>query len=82
MCKDCFLSNAILEKSLVNDEKPRYSYCIVIEPHNIKVMLYHLHGYHTPEHKNIAIPAMAFSPYNFKILPISHMEFFWVSNPT
>ena len=31
--------------------------------------------------KNIAIPAIVFSPANFKILPTHHMEVFWVSNP-
>ena len=58
-----------------NDQKPRCSSCIVIEPNNFKIMLFLLHGYHTPKLKNIAIPVIAFSPHNFKILPTSHMEF-------
>ena len=41
-----------------------------------------LHDYHTPQLKNIAIPAIAFSPRNFKSLSICHMEFFGVSNLT
>ena len=64
-----------------NGQKPRCSSCIVIELHNFKIMLFLLHGYHTLQLKNIAVPAIDFSPHNFKILPTCHMEFFWVINP-
>ena len=64
-----------------NDQKPRCSSCIVIEPHNFKIMLFLLHGYHIPQLKNIAIPAIPSSLQNFKILPTCHMEFFCFSNP-
>ena len=40
------------------------------------------HGCHTPQLQNIAIPAVAFSPHNFKILPTLHMDFFRIGNPT
>ena len=40
-----------------------------------------MHGYHAPQLKNIAIPAVAFSPYNFTILPTCQLNFFCVSNP-
>ena len=33
MSKDCFLSNAILEKNMEMDQKPRCSSCIVIQHH-------------------------------------------------
>ena len=39
-----------------------------------------LHDYHTPKLKNIFIPAIVFSPHNFKILRTCYMELFWVSN--
>ena len=63
-------------KNMENDQKPRCSSCIVIEPHNFKIC--------HPQYmvtKNIAIPAIVFSPPNLKILPTQHMEVFWVSNP-
>ena len=49
---------------------------------NFKIFPFLLHGYHTPQLKNIAFLAIAFSSHNFKILPTCYMEFFWVSNPT
>ena len=51
-----------------NDEKPRCSSCMATEPQNFKILAF-LYGYHTPQFKNIAIPATAFSPHNFKLLP-------------
>ena len=45
---------------------------------NFKIFPFLLHGYHTPQPKNIAFLAIAFSSHNFKILPTSYMEFFWV----
>ena len=39
---------------MVNDQKPRFSFCIVTEPHNFKTLSFLQHGYHTPQHKNIA----------------------------
>ena len=56
--------------------------CIVIEPHNFKILSFLLHGYHTLQLKYILIPAIAFSPHNIKILPTHQLEFFRVSNPT
>ena len=41
-----------------------------------------IHGYHTLQLTNAAIPAMAFSPHNFKTSPTFHMEIFWIGNPT
>ena len=65
-----------------NDQKPRCLSQIVIEPHNLKILPFFPHGYHTPQLKDIAISPMAFSPQNFKILPTLHLEFLWVGNPT
>ena len=50
--------------------------------YNFKIFPFLLHGYHTPQLKNIAFPAIAFLSHNFKILPTCHMEFFRVSSPT
>ena len=65
-----------------NDQKPRRSSCIVTEPHYFKILSFLLHGYHFLQLKNIAIPAIAFSPHNFKILPTCQLDFWGVSNPT
>ena len=62
-----------------NDQKPRRSSCIVFEPHNFKILP---HGYDTPQLKNIAIPAIASSLHNLKILPTCQLDFWGVSNPT
>ena len=40
------------------------------EPHNFKILLFLLYGYHTPLLRNIAAPAITFSLHNFKLLPI------------
>ena len=69
-------------KNMGNDQKPRCSSCIAIETHNLKILAFLLYYYHTPQLKNIAIPAIAFTPHSFKLLPICLMEFFWVINPT
>ena len=37
--------------------------------YNFKIFPFLLHGYHTPQLKNIAFPAIAFLSHNFKILP-------------
>ena len=55
---------------------------MVIETHHFKTFSFLLHGYYTPRLKNIAILAIVFSPYNFKILPICYMEHFCICNPT
>ena len=65
-----------------NDQKPRFSSCIVIEPHNFKILSFFLHGYHTSQLKNIAIPAIAFSPHNLKFYQTANWNFWEVSNPT
>ena len=41
---------------------------MVIETHSFKIFPFFLGGYHTPQLQNIATPAMAFSPYNLKVL--------------
>ena len=55
---------------------------MVTEHHTFKIFPSLLHGCHTPQLQNIAIPVMVFSTHNFKVLPILHMEFFWIGNPT
>ena len=57
------------QKNMGNDHKPRCSSCMAIEPQNFKILAFLLYGYHTPQLKSIAIPAIAFSPHNFKLLP-------------
>ena len=37
---------------------------------------------HIVQLNNIAIPAIAFSPHNFKILPTHQLEFLGVINPS
>ena len=64
------MSNAILKKKMWNYQKPRCLSSITIEPHNFKILSFFLYGYHTPQFKNIAIPTIAFSLHNFKLLPI------------
>ena len=74
---ECFLIRAWLsvdgffsfQKNMGNDQKPRYSSCMAIEPHNFKILAFLLYGYHSLQLKNIAIHAIAFSPHNFKLLP-------------
>ena len=58
-----------------NDQKPRYLSYMIIETHNFKILSFLLHGNHTPQLKNIAIPAIAF-------LLTRQLEYFWVSNLT
>ena len=53
-----------VEKNMWNDQKRRCSSCMAIEPHNFKILAFLLYGYHSPHIKNIAIPAIAFSPHN------------------
>ena len=48
------------------------------ETRNFEILPFVLHGYQMPQ--NIAIPAIPFSPHNFKILPTCQMEFLWVCN--
>ena len=55
-----------------------FSPCIVTEPHNLKILPFLLHTYHTPQLKNITIPATVFLPYDFKFCQSAN----WVSNPT
>ena len=57
-------------KKYKNDQKPRCSSCIAIEPHNFKILPFLLYGYYTPELKNFAIPDITFSLHNFKLLRI------------
>ena len=64
-----------------NDRKPSYSFCIVIKPKNFKILSSLLHGYHTQELKNIAIPNRVSSLHNFKILSTLHKEFFGLVIP-
>ena len=54
----------------------------ILKPTISRVLSFLLHGYHTPQRKDIAIPAIAFSPHNFKVLLTHQLEFFWVSNAT
>ena len=61
-----------------NVQKPMFSSCIVTEPHNFKILPFLLHAYHTPQLKNITIPATVFLPYDFKFCQSAN----WVSNPT
>ena len=73
----CFFNKSLIKcgkivscrKNMENDKKPRCSSCIAIEPHNFKILALLLYGYHTSQLTNIAIPAIDFSPYNFKLLP-------------
>ena len=67
MWKNCFLSNA--RKNMGNDQKRKCSSSMAIEPKNFKILAFLLYGYHTPQHINIDIPAIAFSLHNFKLLP-------------
>ena len=55
---------------------------MVIKTHNFKIFSLVLYGYHKSQIQIIALAAMAFSPYDFEMLPNLHMEFFWVGNPT
>ena len=64
-----------------NDQKPRCSSCIAIESHNFKILAFLLNGYHTPQLKNIAIPAIAFSSHSFKLLPTAYWNFFELAIP-
>ena len=50
---------------------------MVTELQNFKILPSLLHGYHTSQLQNIAIPAIAFSPHIFKNLPTLHMVFFF-----
>ena len=56
-----------------NDQKPRCSSCIAIEPHNFKILPFFLYDYHTSQLKNIAISLLLLS----LLTGIN-----WVSNPT
>ena len=60
--------NESCQKNMGNNQKPRGSCCMAIEPHNFKILACLLYGYHSPQLKNIAIPAIAFSPHSFKII--------------
>ena len=42
---------------------------MAIELHRFKILAFHQYGYHAPQLKNIDVPAIAFSPHNFKRLP-------------
>ena len=57
-------------KIMGNYQKPTCSSSIAIERHNCKISAFLLNGYHTPQLKNIAIPAIAFSLHNFQGLLI------------
>ena len=57
------------QKNMRNEQKPKCSLCMSIEPQNFKILAFFLYGYHTPQLKNIAIPAIALTPRNFKLLP-------------
>ena len=57
------------QKNMGNDQKPRCSYCITTESHNFKILAFLLYCDYTPQLKNIAITAIAFSPHNYKLLP-------------
>ena len=57
-------------KNMGKDQKPRCSSCMAIEPHNLKILEFLLYGYHIPQLKNIATPAIAFLFHNFELLPI------------
>ena len=41
----------------------------LLNPHNFKICASLLYGHHSPQLENIAIPAIAFSHHNFKLLP-------------
>ena len=41
----------------------------LLNPHNSKILAFLLYGHHSPQFENIAIPAIAFSLHNFKLLP-------------
>ena len=45
------------QKSMGNDQKPRCSSCMTTESHNFKILAFLLYGYHSPQLKNITIPA-------------------------
>ena len=62
-----FLIKAWLSVKIGNDQKPRYSSCMVmvIELSNFKILSFLLHVCYIPQLQSIAIPAMAFSPNNF-----------------
>ena len=86
----CFFNKSLIKcgkivscrKNMGNDQKPRCSSCMALEPHNFKILVFLLYGYHTPQLKNIAIPAITFSPHNFNFFTYPLIGFFWVSNPT
>ena len=54
-----------------------FSFCILYF-----LIILIMYDYHIPQLKSIAIPAMAFSPHNFTILPKFHMKFFRIGNLT
>ena len=68
------LVKAWLSVKIGNDQKPRYSSCMVmvIEFRRFIYLSTLTHCYHTPLVQSIAIPAMAFSLHKFKILSILH----------
>ena len=63
---------------MVNDQKPRSSSCIVIEPHNFKFLSFLLHCYHIPHLKNFAILILAIFTSQFKNFTNHSHEIFLV----
>ena len=61
---------------VADDQKFFYSSCMVIKTHNFKVFLFVLHDYPPWKIQIIAIPAMAFKPYDFEMLPNFPRGFF------
>ena len=60
-----------------NDQKPRWSSCIVIESDNVKIMLFLLRGYHMQQLENIAIPDIAFVTPQFQNFTNLPYGIFW-----
>ena len=69
-----FLSNAMLQKY---GKLPKTLMLIQHSYWNpdFKISLFLLHGYNTPQLKDIAMSAITFLPHNFKLLSTHQMEF-------
>ena len=56
--KSLFLIKCNTPKNMENDQEPTCSSWLAIELHNFEVLLFLLYSYHTPELKDISIPAL------------------------
>ena len=71
-----YLIKAWLSVKTGNDQKPRYTSCMVIELNSFKIFPFLPHGYHIPQFKKIAIPAWFSHPTISKFCQLFTMKFF------